>query len=379
MLKLIRNVEVYAPQRKGKNDILICGDKIAAIEPSIECNSPLLEIVDADGLIAIPGLIDQHVHIIGGGGESGFISRIDPLPIGDCIEAGVTTVVGLLGTDSTTKDVHSLVAYAKALNAAGITAYCLTGSYAYPSPTITGSVRDDIVYISEVIGVKLAISDHRSSYPSRDEILRIASQARIGGLLSNKPGFVHLHLGKEKRGLKDIFDIVTNTDMPISQFKPTHVGNQLKDAFEFAALGGYIDFSTGHDFEATAALIKQALENVDPKLVTLSTDANGSLPVWNNRSELVGMFKGKISSLLQTIRLLVLKQKVPLEDALALVTENVARGLMIYPQKGILATGSCADLILLDSSIEVHTVFAKGRELLSNGVLRLAPYYHQNL
>lgn len=364
MLILIKNVDLFAPQHRGRQNILICGDKIAEIAPTITIKADLVKVIDAEGSIAIPGLIDQHVHITGGGGENGLLSRIEPLPVSDCIEAGITTIVGLLGTDSATRSVHSLVAYTKAMNESGITAYCLTGSYAYPSPTITGSVANDIIYIQEVIGVKLAISDHRSSYPSRKEILRLASQARTGGLISNKAGIVHFHVGKEKKGIADIIEIVKTTDFPINHLKPTHMSNQLADAYEFAALGGSIDFTSGRDPEEVAAKIEEILAIVSPERITISSDANGSLPIWDEKRTLIGIRKAEISTLLETLQILVLQKHFSLEQVLPFFTKNVAQGLKLYPQKGCIEIGSCADITITNSSLKPQAVFAKGKQLL---------------
>ena len=52
-----------------------------------------------------------------------------------------------------------------------------------------------------MIGIgELALSDHRSSQPTRDELLRIASDAHVAGMISGKAGIVHLHLGDGERG-----------------------------------------------------------------------------------------------------------------------------------------------------------------------------------
>ena len=57
---------------------------------------------------------------------------------------------------------ENLVSKAKALKEEGLSVYCLTGSYGYPSVTLTGDVKKDILFIDEVIGVKLALADHRA-------------------------------------------------------------------------------------------------------------------------------------------------------------------------------------------------------------------------
>ena len=288
--------------------------------------------------------------------------------------SGVTTVVGLLGTDSRTRSVRNVVAKAKALNEEGVTAYCLTGAYEYPSPTLTGSVTDDIVYIKEVIGVKIAISDHRSSNINADELARLATQARLAGLESGKVGEVHMHMGNGKKGLSDVFKIVEETEIPIKHFRPTHIQKALEDGIKFANMGGYIDFTSGSPVSAAAA-IARALPRVPVDRVTLSSDSNGSMPKWNEKNELIGIDVAKMTTLFECIRVLVRDHAVPFEQALALVTRNVARALEIAPAKGCIAEGSDADLILLNEDMTFHTVMARGRIMMEEGVVKEKGYY----
>ena len=61
---LLNNADVYAPAATGRADILAAGGRILRIEPSIELPPAYVEEVDASGLIAVPGFIDGHVHMI---------------------------------------------------------------------------------------------------------------------------------------------------------------------------------------------------------------------------------------------------------------------------------------------------------------------------
>ena len=70
----------------------------------------------------------------------------------------------------------------------------LTGAYGYPSPTLTGEIDRDIVFVKEILGVNLAISDHRAPNVTEDQLIQIASKARVAGMLSGKPGIVVLHM-----------------------------------------------------------------------------------------------------------------------------------------------------------------------------------------
>jgi beta-aspartyl-dipeptidase (metallo-type) len=185
MLWLLRSARVYAPQPLGLCDLLIAGGQILAIAdhlPALPAGLPCQEL-DLGGARLIPGLIDAHVHLSGGGGEAGPNTRVPPVQLTDLTTAGITTVVGVLGTDGTTRSVADLVARTLGLRDEGLSAYCYTGSYELPVPTLTGSIRRDIVFVDPIIGVgELALSDHRSSQPTFDEFLRIAADAHVAGM-----------------------------------------------------------------------------------------------------------------------------------------------------------------------------------------------------
>lgn len=374
MFYLIQNADVYAPEHLGLRDVLVCNDKIIKVAEHIDFSFDSLTTIDAQGKKLIPGLIDQHVHITGGGGESSFKSRAPELTLTDCIESGVTTIVGLLGTDSMTRSVANLVAKAKALNSEGITAYCLTGAYEYPSPTLMGAVEDDIIFVNEVIGVKIAVTDHRSSNISADELARLATKVRLASLVGGKVGEVHMHTGHGKKGLSDVFKVLEESDIPIKHFRPTHIQNVLDDGIRFANMGGYIDF-TSTDPVSVAKLIAETLPKVPFDRVTLSSDSNGSMPQWNDKNEVIGITVAKMTSLFSCIRELVNSNGVVLEDALRLVTQNVATALELYPVKGCIAENSDADFILLNDEMRFDTLFAKGRLMMQGGEVLVHGYY----
>lgn len=374
---LIKNVEVFAPSEMGINDILLCSGKVISVAPHIDFNYNDLEIIDASGKKAIPGLIDQHVHVTGGGGEDSFKSRVPELNLTDCIESGVTTLVGLLGTDGTTRSVENLVAKTKALNEEGITAYCLTGAYQFPTPTITDSVMKDIAFIQECIGVKIAIADHRNSAVTTEELIRLAADVRMSGLLSGKAGVLHLHTGRGKEGLSQLFEILEKTNIPITTFRPTHQTNS-PDAMRFAKLGGYVDFSCCENPSDTGKELAEAQDKIPWDKLTLSSDSNGSLPRWDEKRErIVGMGVGRMTTLFAGIRALVLEYDVPLSKALLPVTETVAKALNIFPSKGLIAKNSDADLLLIDKNFEIDTVISKGKLMMKDKDILVHGYFGQ--
>ena len=99
MIKLLKNANVYVPDPLGNKDILIAGEKICRIQEdlSIYENLPDVKVYDLEGRYVIPGYIDLHVHITGGGGEKGPASRVPESQLSTFLMSGITTVVGQIG------------------------------------------------------------------------------------------------------------------------------------------------------------------------------------------------------------------------------------------------------------------------------------------
>ena len=215
MISIISQGNVFSPEPLGKKDIVIVGDKIVVVaEPGqIKIEGTEVQTLDASDKTIIPGFIDSHVHILGGGGEGGPSTRAPEIKVEDIISCGVTTVIGCLGTDGITRHMESLLAKARGLENEGVTTFIFSGSYEIPVNTITGSVRSDLALIDKIIGAgEIAISDHRSSQPTFEEIARLAAECRVGGMLGGKAGILHLHLGDGKRRLEMLFKLINETE-----------------------------------------------------------------------------------------------------------------------------------------------------------------------
>ena len=142
---LIKNAEVFAPEKLGRRDIFIAGGRIVAMEESLEGLSvPGLETIDACGAIVTPGLIDQHIHVTGGGGEGGWKSRCPELVFSELVKAGVTTFLGVSGTDSMSRSIENLLAKVRGLKQEGASGWMWTSNYSYPVTTITDSVKTEL-------------------------------------------------------------------------------------------------------------------------------------------------------------------------------------------------------------------------------------------
>lgn len=377
MITLIQKGLVFAPQPLGKKDVLILDDKIGAIsEPGkIKVHGVDFHLVDASEKIVIPGFIDSHVHILGGGGEGGPATRAPEIRIEEIISSGVTTVIGCLGTDGTTRHMESLLAKARGLEIEGITTFIFSGSYQIPVVTATGSILSDLILIDKVIGAgEVAISDHRSSQPLFEEIARLAAECRLGGMLGGKAGVLHLHLGDGPRKLEMLFRLTKETEIPPTQVIPTHVNRNralFEEAVEFILQGGYIDLTAGSDPQirgqgemSIAEGIELVLEKRAPiDRVTVSSDSNGSLPSFDKRGNLLGLTIASQKSLLKNFRFLVKKKILSLEDAIKLFSTNPAIFYKLN-QKGKLEAGKDADLILLDKNYNLTDSLAMGRIMM---------------
>ena len=326
-----------------------------------------VEVIDADAQALIPGFIDGHTHITGGGGEAGFSTRVPPVPISQFTRAGVTTVVGLLGTDDIVRNTESVVAQVYSLREEGISAYCYTGGYHLPPTTLTGSVRSDIVFIEPVVGVgELAISDHRSSQPTLTELLKIASEAHVARLMTGKAGMLHLHLGDGERGLELVRQAIDAAEIPARTYNPTHINRRRElfdEACDLAKLGCWVDvtaFETGDvGYEPADALLRYMQQALPQDKLTISSDGGGCLPCFNEKGDMTKMDFAS-SSAMTDVFYELLDHGQSIEKVLPFFTSNVA-ALMNFSHKGRLQLGADADLILLDTKNRINHVMAQGQ------------------
>ena len=377
---LLKNAHVIAPEDLGVKDILVAGEKIAMIGEGLSLPAVYdCEVVDCEGNYVVPGFIDSHVHLIGGGGEGGYATRTPEIQLTDITTSGVTTVLGLLGTDGVTRHVASLLAKARGLEDEGITAYIYSGSYEIPTPTITGSVRNDIILIDKVIGTgEIAMCDHRSSQSPKEAYQQITAEARVGGMLSGKAGVVNMHLGDGEDGLKMLYEITKNGEIPKTQIIPTHVNRNkrlFKEAIEWAKQGGIMDVTSSvspesgstHSVKSSEA-VKQALEaGVNIENITMSSDGNGSMPIFDEAGNNIGVGVASQISILNEFRDMVQKENIAITDAIKIITSNIAKFTKLYPRKGCLANNSDADILVLDKDLQLQHVWARGTHMVENG------------
>ncbi|HEV7593495.1 MAG TPA: amidohydrolase family protein [Gemmatimonadaceae bacterium] len=358
VLTLIENGELYAPGQKGKRDILVASgqiEKVGSIDRrkldalGLEC-----DVIDATGCIVAPGFIDPHEHLLGGSGEGSLALQSPELFIDEICRAGITTVVGTLGVDTTMKTLPGLLARVKALKEEGLSAYLWTGGYNVPPTTMLDDVRQDMMFIDECIGAgEIAISDERSLAPDLHSLARVVLDAHIGGLLTGKAGLTHFHVGESDKKLGPILDLLENFDIKPEWLFPTHVQRSkelMEEAIAFANDGMPINIDVVD--EDAGKWTKYYLDRGGPpENFTISSDADSTTP---------DVFYGQICEL-------VVKHKLPLELVLAFVTSNTARTLKLE-SKGRVAEGCDADLVVLtEGALEIREVISGGKRLVVDG------------
>ncbi|MGC2238537.1 MAG: amidohydrolase family protein [Pyrinomonadaceae bacterium] len=359
MLTLIENGEIYAPESLGVGSILIAGsyilkvgevDKRAVKSLGIDC-----EVIDARKCLVTPGFIDPHEHLLGGSGEEGFSTQTPELSATEIVEAGITTVIGCLGVDTTMKTMPGLLAKAKGLNEEGLSAFIWTGGYDVPPTTITDSARDDIMFIKEVIGTgEIAISDERSTDHVPHELARLVIDTHNGGMLSQKAGVTHFHVGCGEGRLRPLRNLLEEFDVIKPEWLyPTHITRSEKlmlEAVELTKQGCFVDIDTV-DEDLPERLKFYRDNGGDMEKLTVSSDSSITSP----------------KNLFEQIRSCIINHKFPVEQVIRLVTANTAQVLKLK-QKGEIKEGKSADILVLKKdSFALREVIGNGKHLLKNG------------
>lgn len=375
---LIRGGHVFDPEDRGTADLVILDGRIAAIGASLPAPTGIGEgeVWDAVGRIILPGLIDGHIHVMGASGLGGPATRTTDLQIDRIATAGVTTVVSPLGADSLSRTIPALLARAAALDTEGVTAYCYTGGWKVPVPTLTGDPQADVAFIDRIVGIKVSISEAMAPALSLDDLCRLAHAAYTGGRLAGKRAVLHAHIGDQPEGLAPLQEVQRRTGIPADRLVATHVNRNprlWRQALDYGRGGGSLDLTamqqpeTGHpEALPPAKAIREALAaGVPAGRITISSDSGGAYPRLDASGRAMDQYMAGPECLLHTMRELV-REGMAWGQAVAFATRHVA-DLLGLRQKGRIAEGGDADLTLLTEGGDVDRVYARGRVMVEQG------------
>jgi beta-aspartyl-dipeptidase (metallo-type) len=224
---------------------------------------------------------------------------------------------------------------------------------------------------------EVAISDHRSSFPTTEELIRLTEHARVGGMLGGKAGIMNMHMGDAKNPFQPIHDCVNRSELKYTQFLPTHCNRNeyiFEDSKEYGKKG-YVDITTSsfpyfpEDEIKPSKALKLLLEaGVPVEHITFTSDACGSLPNFDKNGNLIKLDMGLPSSNLRELKDAIVEEKIPIETALKVLTSNVA-DILKLKQKGRVVVGKDADLLMLSKDFEIVNLVAMGNIMIRDGQL----------
>ncbi len=375
---LLKGGHVFAPADCGVADILIVRNSIVDVGRDLATPTGVGpgDVIDLRGRVLLPGLIDGHIHVMGASGLGGPSTRTTDLQIDRIATAGVTTVVSPLGADSLSRDIPALLARAAALEWEGLNAFCYTGGWTVPVPTLSGDPQCDVAYIDRVLGIKTAISEKLAPFLAIEDLCRLAHAAFTGGLLAGKRAVLHVHIGDHPDGLSPLEEAHRRTSIPRDRLVATHVNRNpdlWRQAIEYAKAGGSIDVtalqrsSAGHPHAVPPArAIRDALAaGVPPERLTLSTDSGAAYPVLDAAGQAIGQTMTGPDAILETIRELV-QGGLNWGRAAYCATQATA-DLLGLLRKGRLEPARHADVLVLSADGDIQHVFCRGRQLVEDG------------
>ena len=375
MFRLLKNAHVYSPKDLGRKDILLWEDRIIRIGDNLAIPEGFEGTeLDLTGKIIIPGLVDTHVHITGGGGEGGFTTRTSEITFEEIAEAGVTTLVGVLGTDGYARRVEDVLIKCMALREQGFDCYFLTGSYTFPITTMRGCVAEDIIFNEYCLGTgEVAHCDHRGSLMRYDEFIRLAADTRNGARLAGLKGVLNIHLGNYPDPA-DFFIRACEEDIPFRPLiVPTHV-TRKQDVFDsclrFLEYGGQIDITAGSDSNAAQRSVGSVdgLELIYKKYgsldrVSMTSDGNGSAPVWDELGNMIGMGKGSSKVLLDDLKKATQRGIIPFEETLRTMTTTPAAVYGLKNSAGTITENGTANFVVLDEKLDLAETILNGKSV----------------
>lgn len=360
--------------------IIIRGKKIYELGRAEDVDIPVdAKVIDASGMLITPGFVDLLCH---GGGGKGFADEDDPKALETIskfhFEHGTTTLLAGLYSkpfNLLIKDMRRIAEYIEDNDDTNIFGIHMEGPYI--NPKLKGAMNEEYLWKPD-LDSWLALRDAARGYikimtiapelPGAIEIMRHAAQDRIV-----------LSIGHSEATYEEIEVAIDNGASHV-----THIFNAMRPLHHRDA--GVVAASFLRD-ELKIELIADGI-HVHPVImkliyklkgargIILITDAIRASGMPDGEYEFAdqkvyvkdkkayledGTLAGSTLTMEEAVKIMYEKVGVPLTDAIRMASLNGTKVLGIQRQKGILAAGMDADLVVMDKDFNVIVTIKEGK------------------
>ena len=386
MKTVITNGTVLTPYRTIKNgSVVIEAGKITGVHAG-PGDVPDATVIDAGGQYIAPGFIDIHVH---GGGGHDFMDGTEEafLAIAKThARYGTTALVPTTLTAEKEDLLHTLAIYERAnrnnTEGAAFLGIHLEGPYF----ALSQRGAQDPRYIRNPDPAEYEeILAHSSSITRWSAAPELAGAIPFGRRLREKG--ILAAIAHTDAVYDDVAEAFENGYSLVTHLYSAMSGVTRKQAFRYAGVieSAYLlDLDVeiiGDGIHLPAPLLKLVYKIKGPDRTALITDAMRGAAMPEGESILGSLknglnviiedgvaklpdrssFAGSVATFDRLVRNMVTMADVPLPDAVRMASTTPARIMGVGQQKGALAAGKDADIILFDDSIHVSLTMVGGR------------------
>lgn len=379
---LIKNCLLYNETEKGRlTDILIEDGVIR----SVSSGSPLQdaqEVIDAEGRVAAPGLID--IHIQGAGGADVLDNSLDSLKTiaATLARTGTTAYLGTTVVKPLNDNQHLRLAreYAgKDLGGAELLGFHLEGPFINPKKkggldpaSIYDSSDEKVAEIFDVLGNTLKMMTIAPEMPGNLGVIKELTKHNVIAAFAHSDATYEEAIKGFEAGINHVTHIF-NAMPPLTHRNP----GPLTAIFESKNLSAQI-ISDGHHLHP--AIVNLIYSILGPERSICITDGMHGIGLpdgmymYNGREYeskagaaryLDGTLIGSTMSLFNITQKFMEFTGCSLETAINSASRNPAKLLGIYDKKGSIDKGKDADIILIDGDNTIFSTIVKGKAAFS--------------
>lgn len=389
MRTLIKNGKLITPNQLFEGGLIIKDGKIEEIFQGQIETQDFDNIIDAEGRYISPGFIDIHTH---GAGDCDFMDGTSDAILNAVkkhAQFGTTTIVPTTLTSTFEDLMNTFDNFKKAKEVQKFGPELLGLHLEGPYFSMEQKGAQDPKYIKnpdkEEYEKILSYSDDIVRWtiaPELEGACEMASNLRKRGIVASM-GHSNAIYEEALRGYESGFSLITHFYSGMSSVRRIN-------AYRYSGLveTGYLVDDLYVEVIADGkhlpeSLLKLIYKIKGPDKICLVTDSMRAAGMGSGKSILGGLkngqeiivedgiaklldrtaFAGSVATADRLVRTMVKIAKVPLNDAIKMITMTPAKVMNIDDQKGSLTKGKDADIVMFNDDIEVSFVMAKGNVL----------------